>query len=101
MILADGPMRSIQRAATSLGDNIKLYTTNKSGQESLSKVNVARIKQQEDMRLQKLQEVTDITKTQAQMAKQILANNETAKQFYNTNIPVLQKQAQDIASIIY
>ncbi len=101
MILADAPMRSIQRASTSLGDNIKLYTTNKSGQEALSKVDIARVKQQEDMRLQKLQEATDITKTQAQIAKQILANNEATRQFYNSNIPVLQKQAEDIANIIY
>ncbi len=101
MILADGPMRSIQTAATTMGNNVKLHVTNKSGQEVLSKVDVARIKQQEDMRLQKLQEVTDINKTQAEMAKQILANNEASKEFYNNNVPVLQKQAEDIANFIY
>ena len=101
MIIADGPMRSIQSAATTMGNNVKLYVTNKTGQDVLAKINLAEIKQQEDMTLQKMQAVTDVTKSQTEMAKQILANNEASKQFYNTNVPILQKEADNIASLIY
>ncbi len=101
MIIADGPMRSIRTAATTMGDNVKLYVTNKSGQDVLSKINISKIKEQEDMTLQRMQAVTDVAKSQTEMAKQIIANNEASKQFYNTNVPILQKQADDIASLIY